>query len=364
MFRSMLTGAVAASALALATPAMAAPTPVTPQPTPTASASPTTAPTVAATPTPHDAPFKAKPDYLVFLNGDPWSPMGDLNVTVRNTGSTPGRGFFLVDVPTKLIIGKGDADCMAEGGRDKEQVLCRTAVLPAGGSRTYHLRVRSMVTPPIFDHTEFGSVTGRTEDGVSGRTESIKVNWPSRAALRLRGSVAPHADGTSTVTIKVTNASSFTVGAYSLMLRTNAELLSPTYREPSREGDSCEIYRDVKLAAGATDTFQLRFGPSPGLGTLRLILAPQQRYTNQDINLTLHLPVITDPAPSATASPATPSAGPSPTGTAAPGQGAGGTGAELPKTGADATTFALVGGGLVALGGALVLLRRRRRFVA
>ncbi|MEV0152293.1 LPXTG cell wall anchor domain-containing protein [Micromonospora sp. NPDC050686] len=365
MFRSILTGAVAVAALACATPALAAPAPASAEPTPAATTSASPVAAATATAIPADAPIQALPD-LVFLSGDPWSPTDDLGVTVRNTGSTPARGWFLVQVPTTLAIGTGDADCRALPGEGDHRALCGGKVLTAGGSRTYHLKLRSTARTPIFDRSDWGAVTGRTDSGVSGLKREFRINWPSRTALRLTGTVGPQAGATVTVTVRVTNLGDFAVSAYSLLLRTDSNLLTPSCRRPSREGDSCEIYREAKLAAGATDTVRLRFRPTSGMGTLRLQLAPAQRYTNRDTTLTLTLPVAGGPSAGPSASPsagpsASPSASPSPRLTTAPGQAAGGgTGDELARTGANVTTYALIGGGLVALGGALLLLLRRR----
>ncbi|SCF40188.1 LPXTG cell wall anchor domain-containing protein [Micromonospora mirobrigensis] len=370
MFRTLITGSVAAAAAAaaatLALPLAATAAPATPTAAPTASPSATSTPTAPASTkaTPTTAAdtgrIEAMVD-LVNLHGDPWRPVADLTVNLRNESAKPEKAYFMLEVPANLGIDYRYDDCKQQPGGGTRKAICGWAQLGAHDSGIFRLGLVSLAKKPIFGQTDWGSVTGRTASGVSGQKRDFKIVWPDRTSLRLRASAKYDPDASTTVTATVTNTGSFAISGYSLMLRTDAKRLTPACREPSRGHNTCEIERKVRLAPGATDTVKLRLVGLPNRDTLHLTLAPEQRYTNRDTVVVLRLGVAGDESRPAE---------PTPSRSTAPGQAAGdnsgsGSGAELPRTGATVGTYAMAGGGLVTVGGALLLLRRRRhRFTA
>ncbi|MFI7605418.1 LPXTG cell wall anchor domain-containing protein [Micromonospora sp. NPDC049366] len=286
---------------------------------------------------------------LVFLGGDPWRPSGPLVITMRNLGPAAAKGFFVLRLPSMVEL-TGPGDCRAAGGPGKGWI-CGGAEIAAGGTREYRLRVTSSVPEAVFGVDSAGSVAGRDAAGTTERPTEFRISWPDKIALRLRASAGPVVDGTTTVTARVTNASTFALGGYSLNVTTPAgvRVVEPGCSDSGRmDGVGCELLRTGPLAAGATETVRVRLAVSGGSTNVRLFLGPGNRYTNRDISVTLRL------SGAAATSTATPPTGA--TGTPTPvGQSTG----ELPRTGPAGLTYALVGVALLAIGAGLLLLRRR-----
>lgn len=340
----LLSSALLAAAVLLG-PVLAGPAAAAPTASPTASPSETAVSTITA-----------RGD-LVFLGGDPWSPSGPLEVSVRNSGTTAAKGFFVLRLPDNVDLTSG-GDCRAVTGTPRNW-LCGGAELPAGGERVYRLTVASSAAEPVFGAQAWGSVAGRNAAGVTDGFTDFRINWPDRTSLRLRATAAPVVDGTTTVRVRVTNTGSFDIGGYSLAVTTptGVRVTAPACSDSGRtNGAGCEIPRTAVLADGATDSFDVRLAVTGGEKTVRLSLTPATRYTNRDTTLTLRLggaggsgagntstPSV---EPSATAATPTPS-------TSTPDA------AQLPRTGPSGGAYALVGAVMLALGAGLLVLRRR-----
>ncbi|MEU5945703.1 LPXTG cell wall anchor domain-containing protein [Micromonospora sp. NPDC047465] len=318
--------------------------------TPPASAH-TPAPSPATTPAAGTSTVIARADH-VFLNGDPWHPSAPLEVAVTNEGTSPTKGFFVLRLPTGVGLTSG-GDCRADAGAARTWV-CGGTELPAGGRRTYRLRLTSTAAEPVFGVQAWGSVAGRDAAGVTDRPTDFRVNWPDRTSLRLRATATPVVDGKVTLTARVTNTGAFSIGGYALNVVTpdGVRVTGPTCSDSGRmNGVGCEILRPDALEEDATDTVRVRLAVSGDAPSVRLYLAPTNRYTNEDTTVTLRLAAgggggaTTSPSagPSRTAAPTTPATG----------------GTELPRTGPAGTAYALVGTALLALGAGLLLLRRR-----
>ena len=198
----------------------------------------------------------------------------------------------------------------------------------------------------------------------------------SGAGLSLR--LAAKASGAGTkVAVTVTNAGTFRIGAYSLMINLpdGVRVTGPACHDAGRmDGQGCELFRDEPLAAGASDKFTVNFALSGGPENVKFFLAPSNRYTNKDTEVTLKLGQAAPASTSPTTAPATGGGG----GGAAAGGGdtaTGGTATEgtdvdtaadaLPLTGTATGTVAVAGGALLMVGAVLFgLSRRRRRFAA
>ncbi|MGW4499606.1 LPXTG cell wall anchor domain-containing protein [Micromonospora sp. NPDC004336] len=326
-------GAVAVALLAL--PALAPPASAhAPAPSPTTTP-PAGAPTVIA-----------RADH-VFLQGDPWHPSAPLEVSVSNMGTSAARGSFVLRLPAGVGLTRA-GDCRADAAAARTWV-CGGAELAAGGRRTYRLRLTSTAAEPVFGQQVWGSVAGRDAAGVTDRPTDFRINWPDRTTLRLRATATPVIDGKVTLTARVTNTGAFAIGGYALNVVTpdGVRVVGPACSDSGRmSGAGCEIPRPDALGEDATDTVRVRLAVSGDAPTVRLYLAPTNRYTNRDTSVTLRLAAgggATPPAgPSRTATPTTPAAA----------------GTELPRTGSAGTAYALVGAALLALGAGLLLLRR------
>lgn len=272
----------------------------------------------------------------VALGSDPWIPTGDLAVHVANGDDTEREAFFRLHLPhaVKLDSTKG---CTAV---DESTWTCGGDVLAAGGQKTYTFAVRSTIAEPVFEIENEGWVEGRTADGDSGGRNAFSFRWPDRLPLKLAATSGPVADGTTEVEVRVTNAGTFTMGGYSLMVKTpkGVSVVSPACTDSGRmSGVGCELYRAGTVRAGATDRFTVRLKVTGTPVTVNLLLAPTNRYTNRDTAVDLTLK---------------------------PASGAGNDGTPtLPVTGSRTPVLFAIGGGLVLLGAGMLLLLRRRRVV-
>ncbi|MFG3705003.1 LPXTG cell wall anchor domain-containing protein [Micromonospora sp. NPDC047670] len=331
------TGAAVAVAL-LALPALAPPASAhAPAPSPTATPA-------AGTPT-----VIARADH-VFLKGDPWHPSGSMEVAVTNMGTAAARGSFVLRLPAGVGVTSG-GDCRADAAAARTWV-CGGTELPAGGRRTYRLRLTATAAEPVFGVQVWGSVAGRDAAGVTDRPTDFRINWPDRTTLRLRATATPIVDGKVTLTARVTNTGAFSIGGYALNVVTpdGVRVTAPACSDSGRmAGVGCEIPRPDVLGEDATDTVRVRLSVSGDAPTVRLYLAPTNRYTNEDTSITLRLAA----DGGATASPSA-----DPSRTATPTTSATG-GTELPRTGPAGAAYALAGAALLALGAGLLLLRRR-----
>ncbi|MGK5739005.1 LPXTG cell wall anchor domain-containing protein [Micromonospora sp. URMC 103] len=315
----------------------------------------TAAPAPAASP---DAPgaVLAFADH-VFLNGDPWRPSAPLTVTVFNEGQTATPGFFVLRLPPGVAL-TDRGNCRPAAGASATWT-CGGAEVAPGGRREYRLTVTSSTAEPVFGVDAWGSVTGRDGTGVTTRTVDVRINWPDRTSLRLGATAAPVVDGQTTVAVRVTNAGTFAIGGYALNVTTpdGVRVIGPSCSDSGRmDGVGCEILRSGPVPAGAADRFAVRLAVTGGTRTVRLNLAPTERYTNRDTSVALRLAGgegsgagDVTPSPTGTARPTG-----APTATAS-GQGA----PELARTGAAGTAYALAGVALLAFGAALLLVRRR-----
>lgn len=276
----------------------------------------------------------------VALGSDPWIPTGELRVEVANGGDTEQKAFFRLNLPqsVKLDTTKG---CTAVDG---QTWTCGGDVLASKGTRTYTLKVTSTILEPVFGIESEGWVEGRTADGESGGRNAFSVRWPDRLPVKLAATAAPVTGGATEVDVKVTNAGTFTMGGYSLMIKTpkGVTVVSPGCSDSGRmDGVGCEVYRAGPVRNGATDRFTVKLKVTATPVTVQFFLAPTNRYTNRDTSVDLTLK-------------------------AAAGAGAG-TGTDtdptLPVTGARTQILLAAGGGLVVLGAGLLLLVRRRRVV-
>ncbi|WP_433316943.1 LPXTG cell wall anchor domain-containing protein [Micromonospora sp. CA-269861] len=355
MNRPLRSGILGAAVLALsALSALAAPT--------VAAAEPTVSPSTTAGTT---APTILAWADIVFLGGDPWHASGPLEVKVVNEGGTAAKGFFVLRLPPDADL-TSRGDCRAVDGATRTWV-CGGAELPAGGDRTYRLTVTSSAAQPVFGVTGWGSVAGQDAAGRTDRPTDFRINWPDRTSLRLQATAGPVVDGAATIRVRVTNTGTFDIGGYSLNIATpdGARVTAPGCSDSGRmNGVGCEILRERRLADGATDSFDVRVSATGGTTSVRLWLAPTNRYTNRDTSVTLRLTgggsgggATTAPSADPTTPPATPGPVADPTtppATPAP------VSAELPRTGTDAVAYSLIGVSLLTLGGGLLLLLRRR----
>lgn len=293
----------------------------------------------------------------VFLGGNPWSPSDDLTVTVSNGGTAADSGRFMLHLPHTVKL-EPTPQCSPTDGMQSTW-SCGGAVIPAGGTRTYSLKITSALAQPAFGIAAEGWVQGWSGAGVASGRHHFTIGWPDRLPMKLTATAGTVSDGAVDVAVRVTNAGTFTLGAYSLNLRTPAgvSVVSPRCSDSGRmNGMGCELYRSRQLKAGATDAFTVRLTVTKAPATVTLFLAPTNRYTNKDttVSLTLKGAAAT---PAATTAPATPPPA------AANGAG-GGTAATLPLTGPGTPLMVGSGAALVAVGAGLLLVQRRRRAVA
>ncbi len=312
-------------------------------------------PVAAAPPAADKGPVSALAE-KVFLAGDPWAPRGELTVSVRNGSDYEDRGRFLLHLPQTARLAPNQPCVLFDWNRSLW--LCEGSTLAAGESRTHTLTVRSVTSGPAFDIVDEAYVQGYSDMNETGPRNPFSIAWPNRLPLKLAATAGRVTGGAVDVAVRVTNAGSFTLGAYSVNVKTPAgvSVASPACSDTSHSVPAgCELYRTRQLAAGATDRFTVRLTVPTTPVTVQLVLEPAGRYTNKDttVSLTLNGAAATTPTPATTTpAPAPPAAG---------GAG-GGYGPTLPVTGDRTAALAGSGAALVALGAGLVLGLRRRRF--
>jgi LPXTG-motif cell wall-anchored protein len=321
-------------------------------------------PAAAAPPAADQGPVSALAE-KVFLGGDPWAPRGELTVSVRNGSEHQDRGRFLLHLPQTARLTPNQPCVLFDW--NKSLWLCEGGTLEAGESRTHTLTVQSVVNAPVFDIVDQGHVQGYSDMNETSKPISFPIAWPARLPLKLAATAGRVTGGAVDVAVRVTNAGSFTLGAYSVNVKTPAgvRVASPACSDTNHNVPAgCELYRTRQLAAGATDRFTIRLTVPATPVTVQLVLEPSARYTNKDTTVSLTLngaAATTPPAPAAT-TPAAPAAGGS--GGGSTGGSGGGYGTALPVTGDRTAILAGSGAALVALGAGLVLSLRRRRFQA
>jgi LPXTG-motif cell wall-anchored protein len=276
----------------------------------------------------------------VALGSNPWVPTGELRVTVTNEAETEQKGFFLLRLPTSATL---ESSKLCKPVEERAWKCGGDPVAP-GGKREYTVAITSTIPEPVFGRSDEGFVQGQTEAGVGGGRTIFTIAWPDRLPLRLAATSKPVANGTTDVDVKVTNAGTFTMGGYSLMVKTpkGVTVVSPACSDSGRMGDAgCELYRDGQLKAGDTDQFTVRLKVTSTPVTVELFLAPTNRYTNKDTRVDLVLKAAAQGG----------------------GGGTGGNEPTLPVTGSRTNLLIGTGAGLVVLGAGLLLALRRRRVV-
>jgi LPXTG-motif cell wall-anchored protein len=278
----------------------------------------------------------------VALDQNPWSPTGDLAVTVKNHGPGAADGHFLLHLPSGVAIG-GGTGCQRADGPHQPAYICGGKSLAVGATTTYRVELRSTNAEPVFGvRVDGGWVEGKNLRGAHGKREAFAVRWPEKLPVRLAATASPRTDGHVDIAVRVTNAGRTTLGGYSLNVLTPAgvTVVSPACSDSGRtNGVGCEVYRSRPVLAGTTDAFTLRIAADDTARSVRLVLAPGNRYPNSDTQVTLGL--------GGTAI------------LAAAGQG--GSVPELPLTG-PSSGIPLTVGAVLALAGAGVCVRRRTRF--
>lgn len=224
---------------------------------------------------------------LVSLGGDPWHPSSTLTVDVVNQGTARERGFFALTLPSTVKL--DDAGACESLVEADGTWLCGGEELAPGAHHTYELPVSSATIEPAFGTSALGYVAGRTQDGRTARRTDFLISWPDKMPLRL----AAKTSGVGTeVAVTVTNAGTFRIGGYSLMVNLPAgvRVTGPECHDAGRmDGQGCELFRDKPLAAGASDTFTVRFVVGDAPANVTFFLAPANRYTNPDTEVTLKL---------------------------------------------------------------------------
>jgi hypothetical protein len=302
----------------------------------------------------------------VALGGDPWHPSSTLTVNVVNQGSSRERGFFTLTLPsTAKIDAAGDCESLVEADGTW---LCGGEELAPGANHTYELPISSATIEPAFGTSSLGYVAGRTQDGRNGRRNDFLISWPDKMPLRL---AAKTSGARTQVAVTVTNAGTFRIGGYSLMINLPAgvRVTGPACHDAGRmDGQGCELFRDEPLAAGASDKFTVSFALGGDPEKVKFFLAPSNRYTNKDTEVTLTLGKAASASASSRTAPISGGVG--------GGAAAGGADmdavahvvadADAPAaTGTATVSVAVAGGALLTICALLFgLSRRRRRFAA
>ncbi|HLL66024.1 MAG TPA: hypothetical protein VK453_09790 [Micromonosporaceae bacterium] len=237
-----------------------------------------------------DAPIEADADD-VHLAEDPWLPLGQLTVRVRNTGPDPAEGHFVLYLPPTAKPEPAQG-CTPADGPLQPTWICGGEVIAAGGSRTYQVGVRSTTFEPVFNINQQGWVEGKLLTGGHGGRDTFQLNWPTRLPLRLAATAGRPVDGHVDVRVRVTNPGSSPVGGYSLMVQTptGVRVTSPACSDSGRmSGVGCEVYRGAQLSPGTTDSFTVRLATGAARSRVRLYLAPTNRYTNRDTEVSLRI---------------------------------------------------------------------------
>ncbi len=227
---------------------------------------------------------------MALLTGNPWHPGADTDVVVRNDGPVSAPGSFLLTLPEGVALGATDiCEAVPEGGG--RTWLCGGAQIPAGGSRTYPIRVNAQAEPPEFGVQRYAYVTGRDHQGRLGRRTDFRISWPDRTQLRLTATKGSTVDGATKIAVRVRNAGSFPIGGYSLSVETDTgmRVISKGCNPVGAETGPCQIGRNAVLKAGAADRFTVTLALAAGNRpqSVHLLLTPSGRYTNPDTMATL-----------------------------------------------------------------------------
>ena len=226
----------------------------------------------------------------VALDQNPWSPTGDLKVTVKNHGPGTANGHFLLHLPSGVELAPG-TDCRRADGPHQPAYICGGKSLAVGGTAAYRVKLRSTNAEPVFDvRFRGGWVEGKNLRGAHGTRKAFVVSGPVKLPVRLAATAGVRTDGHVDVAVRVTNAGRATLGGYSLNVVTPAgvTVVSPACSDSGRmNGVGCEVYRAKRVPAGATDAFTLRLAVGDTARSVRLFLAPGNRYPNSDTQVTL-----------------------------------------------------------------------------
>jgi len=225
----------------------------------------------------------------VQLGGNPNRPTGILTVTVKNDSTRTERALFEIDLVSSLKLGPS-TDCMPAVPNAPGRTLHKCGGWDLAPGKTVTVTVPLVAAQPEAAFgiaLRGGHVRGESQDGRTGLPQDFFVTWPQQTTLGL-GVVKDPLDPES-VRVTARNTGTVALDAYSLIVMTPAGVtVTSTACLASDDGQFCEVKRDSKLAAGASDAFQLHLAVD-GVKDVRFFLAPSARYTNSDTTATVSL---------------------------------------------------------------------------
>jgi hypothetical protein len=227
----------------------------------------------------------------VALDGNPWVPTGHLAVVVKNHGPGTARGHFLVHLPNGVDLARRSG-CTRADGPHQPAYVCGGKSLRAGATATYRVALRSTTAQPVFGVRARGWVEGKNLRGAHGKRKAFAITWPARLPVRLAVTAGPRTGRHVDVAVRVTNAGRATLRGYSLNVTTPAgvTVVAPACSTSGRmNGVGCEVYRSRPVRAGRTDAFTVRLAVGDVPRTVRLFLAPGNRYLNRDTSVAINV---------------------------------------------------------------------------
>ncbi len=228
----------------------------------------------------------------VALDGNPWVPAGRLAVAVKNHGPGTARGYFVLHLPAGVELVRGGG-CRRADGPHQPAFICGGKSLRAGATARYRVALRSTIPEPVFGvRVGGGWVEGKNLRGGHGKRRAFAVGWPARLPVRLAATAGPRTGRHVDVAVRVTNAGRSRLGGYSLNVTTPAgvTVVAPACSRSGRmNGVGCEVYRSRPVGPGRTDAFTVRLAVGDVRRSVRLYLAPGNRYPNRDTTVTINV---------------------------------------------------------------------------
>jgi hypothetical protein len=228
----------------------------------------------------------------VKLDHNPWTPTGNLAVKVTNFGPGAADGYFVLHLPNGVELDAA-ADCRQADGPDQPAYICGGKRLAVRATATYRVKLSSTTLESVFGvRANGGWVSGKNPRGGNGTRASFAVDWPAKLPVRLTATAGPRTGGHVDIAVRVTNTGRSVLNGYSLNVTTPAgvTVVSPTCSDSGRmTGAGCEVYRTGPVRPSTTETFTVRLAVDDARRSVKLYLAPTNRYLNKDTQVTLQL---------------------------------------------------------------------------
>ncbi|HEX5741326.1 MAG TPA: hypothetical protein VFY17_07205 [Pilimelia sp.] len=236
----------------------------------------------------------------VALGKNPWAPFARLPIALTNPNetATPATFQLLLRGPVGIrpdqrckSVNVGQLSNVPTGATAAYE--CTAGRLPGKSAREAALRLVSTADDPVFGIVGAGWTRGVSATGQVGKATEFAIGWPAKTPVRLAAAASRNKDGAVGVNVIITNAGSATLSGYSVVMKagTGATPTSKACRKtPEAGAGACEVRRGREIAAGASESFTVKFSVPGRAAEVELWLAPGNRHPNEDRTAKVVLP--------------------------------------------------------------------------